>query len=196
MSSPLRRLYNWTLHIAAHRHAVAWLAGIAFIESSVFPIPPDVALMPMCLAQRRKSFFYAAVCAASSVAGGLLGYAIGHFLFDAVGRPVLEFYGLTESFARFQETYNKWGLWVILGAGVVPFPFKIITIMSGVTGMSLPLFLAASAFARTVRFTLVAGLVWKFGAPLQAFIEKYLEKLTAAAVLLLIAAVVAVKYAS
>ena len=194
MKNPVRALYNWTLRIAGHRHATLWLAAIAFIESSVFPIPPDVALMPMCLAKRSKSFFYAAVCMVSSVLGGLLGYAIGYFLFDAVGKPVLAFYGLTESFARFQEAYNHWGLWVILGAGIIPFPFKIITITSGVTGMSLPVFFLAALFARTVRFGLVSGLIWKFGAPIQAFIEKYLEWMTGAAIALLIVIVIVIKY--
>lgn len=193
MSNPLRKLYNWTLHIAGHKHATAWLAGISFIESSVFPIPPDVALMPMCLANRQKSFFYAAICAISSVLGGFLGYAIGYFLFDALGRPVLDFYGLSDAFNHFQTEYNKWGIWIILGAGIIPFPFKIITITSGVTGMNVLAFFLASLFARSLRFTIVSALIWKYGAPIQAFIEKYLERLTLIAIALLALVVIALK---
>src|ERR1700735_354579 len=113
MKNPLRRLYNWTLHVAAHRHAVLWLAGISFAESSFFPIPPDVALMPMCIANRDKAFRYATICTASSVIGGLFGYAIGYFLFESIGTHILKFYGLTHEFSVFSAKFNTWGAWIV-----------------------------------------------------------------------------------
>ena len=133
----LRRLYDWTMDLAGHRRAMVMLAGVSFIESSVFPIPPDILMIPMVLADRARAFRIAFVCTAASVLGGLLGYAIGIFLFEEIGKPVLEFYGYGPKFAEFQGTYNDWGAWAVFIAGVTPFPYKVITIMSGWTGMPL-----------------------------------------------------------
>ena len=148
----LRRLYDWTMRLAAHRHANWALAGVSFAESSFFPIPPDIILIPMVLAQRARAWLIALNCTVASVIGGLFGYAIGYFLFDAIGAPVLEFYGLTERFAEFGERYNEWGAWIVFIAGVTPIPYKLITISSGVTALSLPIFLIASVLARGLRF--------------------------------------------
>ena len=128
----LRRLYDRTLELAGHRHAKAWLAFVSFIESSVFPIPPDVLLIPMVLADRARAWRIALICTVASVLGGVLGYAIGAFLFDQVGRPMLEFYGYTAKFDQFRATYADWGAWAVFIAGVTPFPYKVITILSGV----------------------------------------------------------------
>ena len=170
----IRALYDWTISLAATRYAMWALAIVAFVESSVFPIPPDVLMIPMILAQPRKAFQIAALCTVSSVLGGLAGYWIGLGLFDAVGRPVLEFYGKDAYFAEFAARYNEWGAWAVLVAGVTPFPYKVITIMSGATGLSLPVFILASIVARGLRFFLVATLLWKFGPPIRDFIEKRL----------------------
>ena len=173
----LRRLYDWTMDLAAHRHAVPALAGVSFIESSVFPIPPDVLLIPMVLAEREKAFRIALVCTAASVLGGLLGYAIGVFLFEELGKPLLEFYGYGPKFTEFQGKYNDWGAWVVFIAGVTPFPYKVITILSGVTQLDIFIFTVASVAARGLRFFIVAGLLWKYGEPIRAFIEKRLSLL-------------------
>jgi len=170
----LRRLYDWTMKLAGHRRANWALAAVSFIESSVFPIPPDVMLIPMVLAQRHKAMLIAGICTVASVLGGLLGYAIGLYLFDAIGQPILDFYGYGEKFGSFQERYIEWGVWIVLIAGLTPFPYKVITIASGVAGLSLPVFLVASIVARGLRFSIVAALLWRFGEPIRDFIERYL----------------------
>ncbi|RYH02775.1 DedA family protein [Salipiger sp. IMCC34102] len=170
----LRRLYDWTMTLSRSPHALWALAAVAFVESSVFPIPPDVLMIPMIIARPRLAFLIAAVATLASVAGALLGYFIGAFLFDTVGAPVLDFYHKLEDFDAFALTYNDWGAWAVLIAGVTPFPFKVITIASGVTGLSLPVFVLASLIARALRFFLVAALLWKFGAPIRDFIERRL----------------------
>ncbi len=163
---------------AASPHALWILALISFVESSLFPIPPDVLLIPMVLAAPRRAWLIAGVCTVSSVVGGMLGYAIGALLFDAIGRPVLEFYGYLDKFAEFQARYNEWGAWIVFGAGLTPFPYKVITIASGVTGLNLTTFMIASVLARGLRFFLVAALLWYFGEPIRRFIENNLGWLT------------------
>jgi membrane protein YqaA with SNARE-associated domain len=163
---------------AKRPHALWVLAAVAFIESSVFPIPPDVLLIPMILAAPSRAFRIAAVCTVSSVAGGLLGYAIGALLFEGLGQPILEFYGQLDKFAEFQARYNEWGAWIVFFAGLTPFPYKVITIASGVAGLDPATFMVASVLARGLRFALVAGLLWWFGTPIQRFIERNLGWLT------------------
>ncbi len=182
------------MNLAAHRHATPALAAVAFIESSVFPIPPDVLLIPMVLAEREKAFRIALVCTIASVLGGMLGYAIGLFLFEEVGRAVLEFYGYAPKFAEFQAKYNDWGAWAVFIAGVTPFPYKVITILSGVTALDLFVFTVASAAALGLRFFIVAGLLWKFGEPIRDFIEKYLGLLFVLFCVLLAGGFVAIRF--
>lgn len=190
----LRRLYNRTMNLAAHRHAIPALAAVSFIESSVFPIPPDVVMIPMVLANRARAFRIALVCTIASVLGGLLGYAIGLFLFEEVGRPLLELYGYGPKFAEFQGTYNDWGAWAVFIAGVTPFPYKVITILSGVTRLDLVVFFVASVAARGLRFFMVAALLWKFGEPIREFLEKYLGVLFVLFVVLLIGGFALIKF--
>lgn len=192
--NPIRKLYDWTLRIAAHRHATWGLAGVSFVESSFFPIPPDVVLIPMCVANRQKAFFYAAVCTVSSVIGGMLGYAIGYFLFDTIGTKIIEFYHYQEAFENLKQKYDEWGMWLIIGKGLTPIPYKIVTITSGVLKFSIPVFIFSSIVSRSLRFFLVAALIWKFGAPIQAFIEKHLTWLTLLFLIILIGGFVVVKY--
>ena len=191
----LQRLYDWTMRLAGHRHALWWLALVSFVESSVFPIPPDVLLVPMVLANRAKAWFYAGLCTIASVLGGLAGYAIGFYLFEALARPLLEFYGLTDEFGEFAQTYNEWGAWAVLVAGVTPFPFKVITIASGATKLSLLIFILASLIARALRFFAVAGLLYVFGPPIRNFIERRLGLVFTLALGLLIGGFVVAKYA-
>ena len=170
----LQRLYDRTMALAAHRRAIWALAGISFVESSVFPIPPDVLLVPMVLADRRAVVKIAAVCTAASVLGALLGYAIGYGLFEAVGQPLLEFYGYAGEFADFRDVYNEWGGWIVAGAGLTPFPYKVITIASGVTRLDLATFVVASIVSRGLRFGLEAAALWYFGPPVRRFVERNL----------------------
>jgi len=170
----LRGLYDRTMDLAAHRHALVALFIVSFVESSIFPIPPDVILIPMILAARDKAWRIALVCTIASVIGGMAGYGIGHFLFEEVGRPILELYHYGPKFEQFQNKYNEYGAWAVFIAGVTPFPYKVITILSGVTGLDLPVFLVSSVVARGLRFFMVAWLLWKFGDPIREFIEKRL----------------------
>ncbi|EAR50574.1 DedA family protein [Oceanicola granulosus HTCC2516] len=150
------------------------LAIVAFVESSFFPIPPDVLMIPMILARPSRAFIIAGLATAASVTGALLGYWIGHGLYETVGRPVLDFYHMGAQFDDFALRYNEYGVWAVLIAGVTPFPFKVITIASGVTGMNVVAFLLAALVARAARFFLVAALLWKFGPPIREFIERRL----------------------
>ena len=190
----IRRLYDWTLAWAAHPRALWVLAVVSFLESSIFPIPPDVLLLPMVLARPKRAWLIAGVCTVASVAGALLGYAIGAFAFDAVGRPVLEALGKGDYFDEFAQRFNEWGAWVVLAAGVTPFPFKVITILSGATQLSLPVFVVASILARGLRFFVVAGLLWAIGEPARAFIEKRLTLVFTLGVVVLLGGFVAVRY--
>lgn len=190
----LRRLYDYCMGLAGHPKATHALFGVSFVESSFFPIPPDVMLIPMVLAERAKAWFYALVCTAGSVLGALLGYAIGYFLYEAVGQPVFEFYGYAEKFESFKGQYNDWGAWIVLIAGVTPFPYKVITIASGATGLNLIVFVLASVVARGLRFFAVCGLLYWFGPPIREFIERRLALVFTFGVVTLFGGFVALKY--
>ncbi|HXE17046.1 MAG TPA: YqaA family protein [Stellaceae bacterium] len=190
----LRPLYDWTMRLAASRNAPAALAIVAFIESSVFPIPPDILLIPMVLAAREKAWRYAAIATLASVAGGFLGYAVGYYLFAALGRPILQFYGAMARYDAMQEAYANWGAWIIVLKGMTPIPYKVVTIASGAFHFPLLTFGAASLVSRAIRFFLVAALLYIFGEPVRAFIEKRLALVTSAFVILLVGGFVAVAY--
>ncbi|RFC62595.1 DedA family protein [Fulvimarina endophytica] len=190
----LRRLYDWVMSLAATRHAERALAAISFIESSIFPIPPDVLLIPMVLANRARWFRIAVVCTVSSVLGAFLGYAIGYFFFELIGQPILQLYGKADSFAEMTARYNEWGAWAVLFAAVTPFPFKVLTIFSGVTGLNLALFALVSLIGRAARFFLVAWLLHRFGAPIQTFIEKRLGLLFTLFMIFLIGGFAALRF--
>lgn len=190
----LRRLYDWTLGLAGHKHALWALAAVSFIEASIFPIPPDVLLLAMVLATPQRAWLIATVATLASVAGGFAGYAIGALLFETLGEPVLAFYGYQDKFLRFQDLYNEWGFWIVAVAGFTPFPYKVITIASGVTELDLATFTLASILSRGSRFFLVAALLWRFGPPIRSFIERYLGLLTILFMILLIGGFLALKY--
>ncbi|MDA7424468.1 YqaA family protein [Thalassococcus lentus] len=190
----LRRLYDWTMAQADHPRALYILALVAFIESSVFPIPPDVLMIPMILAAPHRAWLIALVATVSSVAGGMLGYTIGAFFYDSLGAPILEALGKTESMEAFNERFNGVGFWAVLTAGVTPFPYKVITIMSGWTGMPLMTFIVTSICARALRFFIVAALLRQFGSPIRDFIERRLGLVFIAFVIILLAGFYAVKY--
>ncbi len=190
----IRRAYDWTLSLAGHPHALGALAVVAFLESSVFPVPPDVLMIPMILASPSRAFLIAGACTAASALGGLFGYFIGAALYETVGLAVLDLYGQASAAESFKGRFNEHGAWAVLIAGLTPFPYKVITIMSGWTGLSLPVFLASSVVARGLRFFILAALLWRFGAPMRRFIEAYLGLLLAALVALLIGGFAILRY--
>lgn len=182
----LRRLYDWTLDKAAHRHAVGWLALFAFVEASFFPIPPHPLLGLMCLAEPRKAMRFAGVATLASVAGGLLGYAIGALLYDTVGQQLLGLLGLTDSFPKAACYLREYGAEIIMIKGATPIPFKLLTITAGFIGMNLGTFVLASIVSRTISFMIVGVLFRLFGAPIKRFIDKYLGWVTVGFVVLVV----------
>ena len=189
----LRALYDRIMGLAGSRHATPALAVVSFVESSFFPIPPDVMLGPMVLARPERAWFYATVCTVASVLGGILGYAIGFFLADWV-RGVVASVGWAEKLSDFEALYAEWGLLVILIKGLTPFPYKVVTIASGLLHFSFPVFVAASLVTRAGRFFLVAGLLKFLGPSMLAFVEKRLTLVTSVVAVLVVAVVVAWRY--
>jgi len=167
-----RKLYDWMLRMAGHRHAVRYMAVVSFAESSFFPIPPDVMVVPMILARRAQAYRIAAICTISSVLGGVLGYAIGYFLYDSVGLFLINLYGAHDATSEFQHWYDRWGAAVILIKGFTPIPFKIVTIASGFFKYNFGLFVLLALLTRGARFFLIAWLLTRWGAPMQDFIER------------------------
>lgn len=190
----LKRLYDWTIRMADHPRALWVLALVSFVESSVFPIPPDVLMIPMIIARPNRAWLIALVALVASVLGGLLGYAIGALAYEQIGRPILETLGKGEAMEAFGTRFNDFGFWAVLTAGITPFPYKVITIMSGWTGMPLATFVATSILARGIRFFLVAALLWKFGEPVRTFIEKRLGLMAIIFVVLLFGGFYLVKH--
>ena len=174
----LQRLYDWMMAIAAGPCAVPSLAAVAFIESSIFPIPPDILLIPMVIAAPRRAFHYALVATLASVAGGFLGYAIGYFAFEAIGRPILQFYHVMDKYDALKAQFDQWGAWIIVAKGMTPIPYKLLTITSGALKFDLATFAVASVISRSLRFFLVAALLWWFGEPIRLFIERRLTLVT------------------
>ena len=190
----LRSLYDWVIRLAGHPRAIPALGVISFLESSVFPIPPDVMLVPMVLANRAKAFTIAAVCTVCSVLGGLLGYAIGYYFFETLGEWVVRTYHMENGLAAFRAGFEKWGIWIILIKGLTPIPYKLVTIASGAAHFDLFTFVWASIVTRGIRFFVVAALLWKFGEPIRTFIEKRLTLLTWLFLIALIGGFVAFRY--
>ena len=189
----LRSLYNWTLKKAEHKYSSWLLSIVSFAESSFFPIPPDVLLIPMIIAKRTKAWTYAFICTLSSVFGGVVGYAIGFFLFNSIGILIVEFYHLTNSFNTFENYYKEYGMLIVLGAGFTPFPFKFITIASGVFSLNIFLFIFTAFIARGFRFYLLAILLFIFGEKIKFLIDKYFNILAVLFFILLIGSFMLIK---
>lgn len=190
----LRRLYNWTMEFAGHRRASVALAGVSFSESSFFPIPPDVLLIPMVLARRDKAWQLAGVCTLASVLGGLLGYAIGAMLYDTLGMWLMKLYGYTDQVEAFRASYAKWGAAIILIKGLLPIPYKIVTIASGFAGYDILAFVVLSAITRGARFYGEAWALRHYGEPVRAFLEHRLELVTSVLAVVIVSGFVLVKY--
>tara|TARA_Y100000590_G_scaffold169086_1_gene193685 strand:+ start:2870 stop:3451 length:582 start_codon:yes stop_codon:yes gene_type:complete len=170
----LKRLYNFVLRLSKHKYALPTLGIVSFSDSIFFPIPPDIILIPMTLANQKKAWIYASVCTSSSVIGALLGYFIGFFLFEEIGKTLMEFYGYEQKFLTFQNWYNNYGILIILIAGLTPLPYKVFTIMSGFLGLPLGVFILGSVISRGLRYFAICALLWWIGEPIKLFIEKYL----------------------
>lgn len=190
----IRRLYDWVMRLAAHRHAGGALFGISFVESSFFPIPPHVMLIPMVLAERDRAFRYWLYATVGSVLGGVFGYLIGMFLFDTIGVALLDVYNATEKFDAFKTQYNDYGAWIVFFFGVTPFPYKVITIASGATGLDIWTFLIASLASRGLIFGVIAGLLYAFGRPIRGFIERRLGILALVFGVLVVGGFVALRF--
>lgn len=190
----LNRLYQRAIQLAGSRYATIWLACIAFAEASFFPIPPDVLLCPMILAKRHKAWLYATICTVFSVFGGLLGWVIGAFLLQYLAMPIVHFYHAEQQLLNLQEKFNHYGVWIILIKGLTPIPYKFVTIASGAAHFSLVPFMVASLVTRGIRFFAEAALLYKFGPPIQDFIEKRMIWVATAFCILLLGGVLAFKY--
>jgi membrane protein YqaA with SNARE-associated domain len=190
----MRRMYDWMMGLAGSPSAPWALGVVSFIESSFFPIPPDVMLIPMVLKDRSKAWWYATIATVTSVAGGILGYAIGYFFFEAIGKPILNFYGRENALEGFIQFVHEWGVEAVIIKGMTPIPFKVVTIAAGVAKMDFLAFIGASIIARAMRFYLVAGLLYFFGQPIREFIERRLTLVTTVFVVVLVGGFVAVKY--
>ena len=169
-----RKMYEWVMRLAGSRHAPAALAAISFAESSFFPIPPDVMLIPMSLARPQRAYVMALWCTIASVTGGLVGYAIGALLYDSVGHWLIQLYGYGDKVEAFRAAYAEWGAWIILLKGLTPIPYKIVTITSGFANYNLGLFILFSIIARAGRFFLLAFLLHRYGEQARHIIEKRL----------------------
>ena len=174
----LRRVYDWVLGWADHRYGGLALLLLAFAESSVFPIPPDVLLMALALGKPGAAFRFALICSVGSVAGGLAGYLIGWLLMDGLGRPIIELYNAQAAYAEVEQRFVAHGGWAVAIAGFTPIPYKVFTIAAGATQLSLSSFVLASVLSRSARFFLISGLIYYYGPTIKVFIDKYFNILT------------------
>lgn len=190
----LRRLYDWCLAAAEKPYATSLMGAVSFAESSFFPVPPDIMMIPMSFARPDRAYYYALVCTVTSVAGGVLGYFIGALLYDTVGHWVVQFYGHGDKVETFRDAYRDYGAWIILGKGVTPIPYKIVTITAGFAGYSLWLFILFSVISRGARFFIAAFLINRYGARARVIIEKHLGFWVTISALVLVAGFVVVTY--
>jgi membrane protein YqaA with SNARE-associated domain len=182
----LRRIYDWCVAAADKPYALWVLGAVSFAESSFFPVPPDIMLLPMSLARPKRAWLFAALCTAASVAGGVVGYGIGAVLYDSVGQWLINLYGLGDKVEAFRASYAQWGAWIIIGKGLTPIPYKLVTITSGFAGYNIWLFVLCSIIARGGRFFAVAILLNRYGDTIRAEIEKRLGMWVAALAILLV----------
>jgi len=190
----LRRMYDWCVEIAGTRYAVWVMGAVSFAESSFFPIPPDIMLVPMSLARPDRAYIFALWCTITSVAGGVLGYAIGYLLYDSVGQLLIQLYGYADKMEAFRAAYAEWGAWIILLKGLTPIPYKLVTITSGFAGYSLGLFILFSVITRGLRFFLLAFLLHRYGAQARTIIEERLGFWVTIGAVVLIGGIVAAFY--
>lgn len=190
----IRKLYDWVLHWAETPYGTWALFLLAFAESSFFPMPPDVLLIALAISIPTRAFKYALICTVGSLTGGIVGYGIGLFGYESVGKPIVEFYHGQQLMASIKHRYDLYGFWGVLVAAITPIPYKIFTISSGVFEFDFPQFLFASCIGRSLRFFTVAALIWKFGPPIKVFIDRYFNLLATIFMILLIGGFVLIKF--
>lgn len=191
----LRGLYDWTMALAAHRLAERWLALVSAAESIIFPIPPDVMLIPMVLARRDRFLRYALICTIASVVGGAIGYFIGFGLLETIGRPIVDLYGGTAALEEARAAFAEYGWLIVIGGGLTPLPYKIVTIASGAMALDFWTFMLASLISRGARFFIVSILLWRFGGPIRKLIEERFGLMTTIFFVLLVGGFVIIRYA-
>lgn len=191
---PLKRLYDVCMEWIAGPYGAWTLFIIAFVESSFFPIPPDVFLIAMCIAAPTRAFKYAAICAAGSVLGGMFGYGLGFWFMESLGQQIINWYGLEEKYFSVQTLYQRYDAWAVGAAGFTPLPYKLFTITAGAFEINFVTFVLASVLSRSARFFLVAAIIWKFGEPVKGLIDRYFNIITIVFMVLLIGGFVLVKY--
>ncbi|RTR16025.1 DedA family protein [Azospirillum griseum] len=190
----LRSLYNRIQRLSVRRDAVWWMSAVSFAESSFFPLPPDVMLIPMCLAQPKKLWFYTNLCALASLLGGVFGYALGFYLFESLGRLIIDLYDAQDSFLRFQEMFAAYGPWFLILKGVTPIPYKLLTITAGFAHLDLTVFVLCSIIARFSRFYMIAVLLHFYGEQVQAIIEKRLMLVTTLLLVVVVGGLLSFKF--
>lgn len=190
----LKRLYNWTIALAESPRAPAALAAVSFAESSFFPVPPDVMLLPMAMAKPQNAWRYALICTIASVLGGIVGYGIGYLLYDSVGQWLIRVYGLGDKLESFRALYQQHGHWIILIKGLTPIPYKLVTIASGLAAYDFFWFVVLSIITRGARFFILAGILHRFGGPMKRFIENNLGLVAAVLVFAVVGGFYAVKF--
>ncbi|MDR1476797.1 MAG: VTT domain-containing protein [Rickettsiales bacterium] len=194
MLSLIRRLYDYVIKLSKTRYAMWALAFVSFWETTVFPLPTEVIMIPMILARPSRALFISTFALAVNILGGAAGYAIGAFLFDSVGARIIEFFHYTDAFARFAELYHEWGWEIVLAGAFTPLPYKVITIASGFVKMDFAAFVLASLVGRALRYYLIAWLLWKYGDRAREYIERHLGKITVIVFIFIVAGFVAMKY--
>ncbi len=194
MANPLRRLYDWVLHWAETPYGVPALLVLAFAESSFFPVPPDVLLIALAVSIPSRAFWYALICAAGSICGAYLGYAIGYFSWEAIGRPLVEFYQGQETMNWIRLQYETYGFWGVFVAALTPIPYKVFTVASGVFGFDLATFTAASILGRGLRFFAVGTLIYFFGPPVKDLIDRHFNLMVALFAALLVGGFAIIKW--
>jgi membrane protein YqaA with SNARE-associated domain len=190
----LRRLYDWALSLADKPHALWVMAAISFADSSFLPLPPDFLLIPMSIAKPKKAWWFAFVCTIASVAGAVLGYAIGAYLWDTLGQWLIKLYGMEGKAAQFRQLYAEWGAWVIVIKGFTPIPYKLVTIVSGLAGYDFPAFVLLSLLTRGARFFVLAVLLNRFGDPVRQALDRHLTVIVSACLVVLFGGVLASLY--
>ncbi|AIB12074.1 DedA family protein [Azospirillum brasilense] len=190
----LKPLYNRILKLSARKDAVWWMSAVSFAESSFFPLPPDVMLVPMCLAEPKKLWRYTNICALASLIGGLFGYAVGFYLFESIGRLIIDLYNAQESFQRFQDMFAEFGPWFLILKGITPIPYKLLTITAGFAHLDLTVFILCSIVARFSRFYMIAILLHFYGPQVRDIIEKRLMLVTTVLLVIIIGGLLSFKF--
>ncbi|KAA0681089.1 YqaA family protein [Roseomonas genomospecies 6] len=190
----LRPLYNRILQLSARKDAVWWMSAVSFAESSFFPLPPDIMLVPMCLAEPKKLWRYTNICALASLIGGLFGYAVGFYLFESIGRLIIDLYNAQESFQRFQDMFAEFGPWFLILKGITPIPYKLLTITAGFAHLDLTVFILCSIVARFSRFYMIAILLHFYGPQVRDIIEKRLMLVTTVLLVIIIGGLLSFKF--